>query len=111
LCRNESESSLGAASAPRGKSKKSSKKPEQVERNPAAKAARSGRPKKPKIVGEGDYQASRSFLKDQSDFVVRHSADIPAMGKTAEAALEGPEGGELRVAEEDARGRSKAVGE
>jgi hypothetical protein len=50
-------------------------------------------------------------LKDEADFVKRHSAEIPAMGKDAEAALEGPEGGSLRSAEEEARSHSKAPGE
>ena len=31
-------------------------------------------------------------------------------GKEAEAAMDGPQGGELRVAEEEARGHSKAPG-
>ncbi|MGZ5920484.1 MAG: hypothetical protein ACXWLT_01820 [Rhizomicrobium sp.] len=59
-------------------------------------------------MGEGDYQASRSFLKDQNKFVQRHSSEIPQMGKDAEAALDGPQGGALRAAEEEARGHSKA---
>ncbi len=40
----------------------------------------------------------------------RHSAEIPRMGKEAEAAMDGPQGGELRAAEEEARSRSKAPG-
>jgi hypothetical protein len=102
-----------AASASRGKAKKSAprktKKAAAKPRKPATKS--SARPKKKQIVGEGDYQASRSFLKDENDFVARHSAEIPAMGKAAEAALEGPEGGELRAAEEEARSHSKSAGE
>ncbi len=38
-------------------------------------------------------------------------AEIPAMGKDAEAALDGPQGGALRAAEEEARSHSKAPGE
>ncbi len=74
------------------------------------KAKKAAPKKKKQIVGEGDYQASRSFLKDQSNFVKRHSSEIPQMGKAAEAALEGPQGGELRAAEEEARSHSKAPG-
>ena len=68
-------------------------------------------PKKKQIVGEGDYQASARFLKDQAGFVKRHAADIPAMAKDAEAAWEGPQGGVLRAAEEEAASHSKAPGE
>ena len=60
-----------------------------------------------KQIGEGDYQASRNFLKDQGDFVKKHQAEIPAMGKAAEAALDGPEGDSLREAEARAEGRSR----
>ena len=102
-----------AASASRGKAKKSkARKAKKVARKaakPKAKVAKKAAPKKKKqIVGEGDYQASRSFLKDEAAFVKRHSAEIPAMGKAAEAALDGPEGGSLRAAEEEARSHSKA---
>lgn len=109
-----------AAAASRGRVKKSkARKPRKAARRAAApkakakvKAARKATPKKKKqIIGEGDYQASRSFLKDEADFVRRHSREIPAMGKDAEATLEGPQGGELRAAEEEARSHSKAPGE
>lgn len=60
-----------------------------------------------KQSGEGDYQASRNFLKDQGDFVKKHQSEIPAMGKAAEAALDGPEGDSLREAEARAEGRSR----
>jgi hypothetical protein len=91
-----------SAPAPRGKAAKS-KAPK--------RAAAKKTSKKPRMVGEGDYQASRSFLKDQSDFVKNHEADIPRMGKDAERAMEGPEGKGLRAAEEEARRHSKAMGE
>jgi hypothetical protein len=108
-----------AAAASRGKTRKTKakRKPKRATRSkPKAKAAkkaiRKAAPKKKKqIIGEGDYQASRSFLKDEANFVKRHSAEIPAMGKDAEAALEGPEGASLRAAEEEARNHSKAPGE
>ena len=107
-----------AAAASRGKAKKTkakkstARKAKKVARKAVkskAKIAKKATPKKKKqIVGEGDYQASRSFLKDEANFVKRHSAEIPAMGKAAEAALEGPEGASLRAAEEEARSHSKA---
>src|ERR1700722_12176015 len=109
-----------AAAASRGKAKKTkakkstARKPKRAAAaKPKARAAKKtvskAAPKKKKqIVGEGDYQASRSFLKDEANFVKRPSAETPAMGKAAEAALEGPEGASLRAAEEEARSHSKA---
>ena len=76
-------------------------------RKTAAKKPAKKATKKKQIVGEGDYQASRSFLTDQSDFVKKNKASIPAMGKDAEKALEGPEGDALREAEASAAGRSR----
>jgi len=99
------------------KSKKPSKKPAKkakksvkaaAKRAPAKKAkAKKAPAKKKKIVGEGDYAASRTFLKDQSGFVAKNKAKIPAMGKAAEAALDGPEGDALRDAEATAAARSR----
>ena len=74
-------------------------------RKPTKKTTKKTAPKQ--TMGEGNYEASRSFLKDQSDFVKRNQANIPAMGKSAEAALEGPEGDGLRAAEDEARSHSK----
>jgi hypothetical protein len=53
------------------------------------------------------YAASRAFMKDESGFVKKNKAAIPAMGKEAEAALDGPEGAALRDAEAKAAGRSR----
>ena len=86
---------------------KKSGKPVKASRKPAAKKTAKKATKKKQIVGQGDYQASRSFLKDQSDFVKKNKAAIPAMGKDAEKALEGPEGDALREAEASAAGRSR----
>ena len=55
------------------------------------------------IEGEGSYTASRHFRTAQTDFVRRNRDNIGRMGKDAEAALEGPEGNELRAAENEAR--------
>ncbi len=63
--------------------------------------------KKKQIVGEGDYAASRAFLKDQSSFVARNKAKIPALGKAAKAALDGAEGPSLLAAEAKAKSHSK----
>lgn len=63
--------------------------------------------KKKQTMGEGDYAASRSFLKDQSTFVEKNKANIPAMGKEAEVALDGPEGAALRDAEAAGLARSR----
>ena len=88
--------------------KKSKKTVKAAAKRPAPKrAAKKAKKKKKQIVGEGDYQASRTFLKDQSGFVKKNKAKIPAMGKEAEAALEGPQGDMLREAEASAAGRSR----
>ena len=78
-------------------------------RKATAKKAPAKKTKKParKTRGEGDYAASRAFLKDQSSFVGKNKAKISAMGKEAEKALEGPEGADLREAEAAAAARSR----
>jgi hypothetical protein len=109
--------SASSRRAPAKKSKKA-KKAKKVKKTAPRKAAASRKAaaprkvkkaapkKKQKLVGEGDYAASRTFLKDQSDFVKKNKAKIPAMGKEAEAALDGPEGDSLRAAEKEAMSRS-----
>ena len=92
-----------AAKKPAKKAKKSVKAA--AKKAPAKKAKKA--PAKKKIIGEGDYQASRTFLKDQSGFVAKNKAKIPAMGKAAEAALDGPQGDALREAEATAAARSR----
>jgi hypothetical protein len=88
----------------KGKSKKVKKA---VARKAAPRKAKKAAPKKKKqIVGEGDYAASRAFDKDQAAFVKKNKAKIPAMGKDAEKALDGPEGDGLRAAEAEAMNRS-----
>ena len=97
----------GKAAARAGAGKKKSKKAAKTaaRKAPAKKAKKTA--KKKQTLGEGDYAASRSFLKDQSNFVEKNRADIPAMGKDAEKALDGPEGNSLRDAEADAASRSR----
>ena len=118
--------------APAKKAKKAAKKPaaKKVKKAPAKKAKKKAKkaapgmlaraikavkkavtPAKPKkkkrVVGEGDYVASRKFDTDQAGFVKKNKARIPALGKAAEAALDGPEGDSLRDAEAQAAGRSR----
>ena len=90
------------------KTKKSSRRAatKPAARKTAKKTAKKAAKKK-QIVGEGDYQASRSFLKDQSNFVKKNRSGIPAMGQDAGRALEGPEGDALREAEAEAASRSR----
>jgi hypothetical protein len=89
-----------ATKRPAKKAKAAAKKAPARKAKPAAK-------KKKQTVGEGDYAASRAFLKDQSGFVEKNKTAIPAMGKAAEKALEGPEGASLREAEATAAARSR----
>jgi hypothetical protein len=89
--------------------KKSAKKKVPVRKaaTTPVKAKKKAPKKKKQIVGEGDYAATRAFDQEQATFVKRNKAKIPAMGKAAEAALEGPEGEALRDAEATAAARSR----
>jgi hypothetical protein len=107
-----------AAKRPAKKAKKAVKKAARKAVKKSVKAAvkkapvhkaKNVRKAKTKNVGEGDYAASRAFLKDQTGFVEKNKAKIPAMGKEAEAALDGPEGAGLRDAEAIAAGRSRDI--
>lgn len=93
-----------AAKRAPAKAKKSKKA---AARKPAPRKAKKAAPKKKqKLVGEGDYAASRTFLKDQSSFVKKNKAKIPEMGREAQRALDGAEGDNLRAAEQEAMNRS-----
>jgi len=59
-----------------------------------------------KVQGEGDYEAARHYDEKLEKFVNDKKSEIPTMAKDAEKAVEGPEGEELRKAEEI--GKSKA---
>ena len=59
--------------------------------------------------GEGNYKASKRFRKSEEAFVKANKAKIPALGKAAEDALDGPEGDALRAAE--AQAASHAAGQ
>jgi hypothetical protein len=99
--------------APAKKSKKAVKtsarktKAKKSKKAPAKKAKKKTPAKKQQVVGEGDYVATRRFDSDQAAFVAKNRADIPAMGKDAEKALDGPEGDSLRDAEATAAARSR----
>ena len=110
-----------AKKAPAKKSKKAAKRPAKkaakkaspkkvvkavAKKAPAKKTAKKA-PSKKQTVGEGDYAATRKFDNDQAGFVAKNKANIPAMGKEAEQALEGPEGDGLRDAEATAAARSR----
>jgi len=58
------------------------------------------------LEGEGSYTAARNYDEEQREFVAENKGKIGKMAKDAEAALEGPEGDDLRDAE--AEGRSHA---
>ena len=97
-----------AAKKPAKKVKKAAKKRVAAAAKKApAKIKKTAKPKK--AIGEGDYAASRRFLKDEASFVEKNKANIPAMGRDAEDALEGPEGAALRDAEATAAARSRDI--
>jgi len=80
-----------------------------AKKTPARKTAVKKAPAKAsakKEYGEGNYAATKRFDKAQQTFVQAHKSDIPAMGKAAEKALEGPEGKDLLAAEAEAKGHA-----
>jgi hypothetical protein len=58
------------------------------------------------VQGEGDYKAARAYKRDIDDFMQKKGSEIPNLAKTAEKAVESPEGAELAQAER--KGKSKA---
>ena len=86
----------------RAVAKKSKRTAAKAKKRPAKKAR-----KTKDIIGEGNYTASREFRQDQEAFVRANRSRIPQMGKDAETALEGPEGDELRQAEDEARAHAR----
>lgn len=63
-------------------------------------------PKDDKVHGEGNYAASKDYDKRTEKFIAEKKGEIPKYAKDAEKALEGPEGDQLRAAEE--KGKAKA---
>jgi len=59
-----------------------------------------------KVHGEGNYAASRDYDERTEKFIAAKKSEIPKYAKDAEKALEGPEGKELKAAEE--KGKAKA---
>jgi valyl-tRNA synthetase len=60
-------------------------------------------------IGEGNYAASKRFRDKEEAFIKANKKKIPSLAKAAEAALEGPEGDELRAAEASTAARGKGM--
>ena len=61
--------------------------------------------------GEGNYDASRRFDADEQDFIDKNRDALPKLAKDAEEALDGPEGEELRAADEESKARGAGMDE
>jgi hypothetical protein len=59
------------------------------------------------VQGEGDYRSARAYQRDIKDFMKNKSGEISHMAKDAEKALEGPEGKELKKAEQKGKSRAR----
>jgi hypothetical protein len=96
--------------APKRKAKAVKKAPRKAaaRKTPARKAAKktARKPSTNKEFGEGNYKAAKRFRDSEEGFVRAHKADIAAMGKSAEAALDGPESKDLLAAEAQAAGHA-----
>jgi hypothetical protein len=97
--RSKTRKPVKAKSTKRAKAKKrtKAKAPAKTAKKVSRKTARK------EVFGEGNYTASREFREEQTDFVKKNRARIPALAKEAEKELEGPQGDELRRAEDEAR--------
>ncbi len=62
---------------------------------------------KDEIEGEGSYTAARNYDEKTEKFVADHKSDIPKMAHDAEDALDGPEGEELKQAEEEGKAKAR----
>ena len=58
------------------------------------------------VQGEGDYKAARDYKRDIDNFMQKKGSEIADLAKSAEKAVESPEGAELAQAEQ--KGKSKA---
>ena len=87
------------------------RKPAKKAKRPAAKKAAKRPAKKARksrdVVGEGNYTASRNFRENETSFIRNNRGEIAAKAREAEAALEGPEGAELRHADEESGNRGQ----
>jgi len=90
--------------APKRKAAKKTKRPaaKKAAKRPAKKARKSK-----DVIGEGNYTASRNFRNEETSFIRNNRGEIAAKAKEAEAALEGPEGDELRRADEESGNRGQ----
>jgi hypothetical protein len=69
--------------------------------DPKSNDAKNGAPPSEGVSGEGNYEATRRYNKGLAESVEKGDAD--ALAEKARKALEGPEGDELRKAEEEAK--------
>jgi hypothetical protein len=60
-----------------------------------------------KIEGEGSYSGTRDYNERTKDFIKRKSSQIESLAEDAEEALDGPEGDELKRAENEGKSRAK----
>jgi hypothetical protein len=60
-----------------------------------------------KIEGEGSYSGSRDYNERTKDFIKRKGSQIESLAEDAEDALDGPEGDELKHAENKGKSRAK----
>ena len=94
-----------AAKAKKSKKAKKAKRPvAKKAKRPAAKARKA---KTKDVIGEGNYTASRNFRKEETSFIRNNREEIARKAKEAERALEGPEGDELRRADEESGARGQ----
>lgn len=61
------------------------------------------------VKGEGNYSASRRFRKKEEGFIKRMGKKLIGMGQDAKAALDGPQGAELKAAEAETRERGEGM--
>ncbi len=57
--------------------------------------------------GEGNRDAARRYDEKLEKFVAEKKSEIPGLAEDAERALDGPEGDELRKAEEIGKAKAK----
>ncbi|MEP7221139.1 MAG: hypothetical protein ABI673_00580 [Novosphingobium sp.] len=62
-------------------------------------------PAPPKVEGEGSYTAAKDYDDKVTDFVEQRGDEVEGLARKASEALDGPEGDELRAAEQEARDR------
>jgi hypothetical protein len=99
--------------APKRKPAKKAKRPvakktaKKVAAKRPAKKARKTKAKTKDVIGEGNYTASRNFRNEETSFIRNNREEIARKAKEAERALDGPEGDELRRADEESGARGQ----